>query len=127
MDIVESVHCVAFKNGKFLLVFNQRRNGWEFPGGKIETGESVVEAAKREALEECGHNVNIIATMTLGSCNVCACELLDKVNDHPEMCSQLFHVLPPRLFFDRTGYEVAVAWARSVIHAANLPSNSEVV
>lgn len=32
---------------------------WEFPGGKIETGEKPAAAAIREALEECG--VEILA------------------------------------------------------------------
>lgn len=33
--------------------------GWEFPGGKVEVGESSREAASREALEELGVRVRL--------------------------------------------------------------------
>lgn len=48
---------VIFKEGKVLLVRrkNQPDAGkWGFPGGKIEWGESIDEAATREILEETG-------------------------------------------------------------------------
>lgn len=32
---------------------------WEFPGGKVEEGESVADAARREVLEECGLRIAI--------------------------------------------------------------------
>ena len=34
---------------------------WEFPGGKIEPGESAAEAAIRECLEETGLHVHVLA------------------------------------------------------------------
>ncbi len=51
-------------NGKFLI--GLRPEGahlagmWEFPGGKIETGEIPAEAAARECLEETGLAVRIL-------------------------------------------------------------------
>ena len=46
-------------NDKWLLTDHQRR-GYEFPGGKVEEGESPEQAAKREVLEETGGNVSTI-------------------------------------------------------------------
>lgn len=51
------------KDGKVLLM--QRANtgwfdgGWVLPGGHLEAGETPVQAAAREAEEECGINVKL--------------------------------------------------------------------
>lgn len=42
---------LAQKDGKWLCTINDKR-GVEFPGGKVEQGETLVEAAKREVYEE---------------------------------------------------------------------------
>jgi len=44
---------IAKYNGKWLLT-KHRERGLEFPGGKVETGESLMEAALREVYEETG-------------------------------------------------------------------------
>lgn len=40
-------------NGQFLLT-NHKTRGFEFPGGKVDEGESLVEGAQRELYEETG-------------------------------------------------------------------------
>ncbi|MGC5772733.1 NUDIX hydrolase [Paenibacillus pabuli] len=38
------------------------RNTWNFPSGRIEYGEDILEAARREAKEETGYDVRLTAT-----------------------------------------------------------------
>lgn len=40
--------------GSLVMVWNRKRVGWEFPGGHIEEGEGLFDAARRECLEEGG-------------------------------------------------------------------------
>ena len=44
---------------KVLLVKSPLR-GWEFPGGMVESGETLQSALKREVLEESGATIEII-------------------------------------------------------------------
>jgi 8-oxo-dGTP diphosphatase len=117
MIVVEkprTAYCVAVSGGKFLMVHNLRRKGWEMPGGKVEDGETSEEAARRECLEESGYEVTVIAKKDIGYCDVCACALGKKVADG-EMESMLFDKLPDDLSFDTDEYEDVIAWARTVI------------
>src|SRR4051812_9589348 len=40
------------KNKQYLLVYNKKYGNWSFPGGKLESGETPSQAAKREVFEE---------------------------------------------------------------------------
>jgi mutator protein MutT len=55
---VRVIACVISRDNEFLLCqrpLSKRHGGlWEFPGGKVEPGETDEAAAKRELLEELG-------------------------------------------------------------------------
>ena len=60
---IEVVGSAVIENaqGKILLVKSPKwRNKWTMPGGHIEPGETIEEAALREVKEETGINVRII-------------------------------------------------------------------
>lgn len=62
--VVLVTRCVIEHNGDLLLlrrsVANNHHPGlWEFPGGKVEAGQSVWSAQEREILEESGLRVRI--------------------------------------------------------------------
>ncbi|MCR4427709.1 MAG: NUDIX domain-containing protein, partial [Firmicutes bacterium] len=50
----DSTIVVPVDSGRLLMVLSEVRGGWEFPGGRIEQGESAEGAACREAREEAG-------------------------------------------------------------------------
>lgn len=61
------VHVVAGvvikQNGKYLLLQEKQPKAymlWNFPAGKIDVGETIEQAAIREAKEESGYNVELI-------------------------------------------------------------------
>ena len=68
---------VVFKNKHVLLVAKKHeplRGQWGFPGGKIKSGETILDAAKRECLEETGINVE----------PVCIVDALDIIDPSPK-------------------------------------------
>ncbi len=63
--IVKSLVVDTKNDNKILLVQRDRKwhkeahAKWEFPGGKVDFGESPAEACEREALEESGYKVKV--------------------------------------------------------------------
>jgi len=58
-DLIEvAVGILIRHNGDFLMTSRplgkEYQNYWEFPGGKLENGETVAEALRRELIEEIG-------------------------------------------------------------------------
>lgn len=100
---------------RFMMVWHERRGGWEMPGGHVEEGETSAEAAVREYVEEAGYRIEVVAVRDIGYCDVCAAVLKEKASDSPEMESRMFSELPEVLSFDRAEYLVTVPWARSQI------------
>lgn len=52
--LIEYVVVFASYKDEYILVRHKNRKTWEFPGGKVEKGESIRCAAKRELFEETG-------------------------------------------------------------------------
>lgn len=74
MKTVRVVAAIIIENGKVFATqrgYDEFKDGWEFPGGKIEPGETPEEAIVREIKEELDTEVEVI-------------ELLDTVEyDYP--------------------------------------------
>ena len=52
--LLKVVVIITKTNGKWVLCKHKKRTTFEFPGGHRETGESILDAAKRELKEETG-------------------------------------------------------------------------
>ncbi len=53
---------VVYQDGKFLLVQEKQPKvygQWNLPGGRVDVGETIEQAAVREAKEEAGFDVNL--------------------------------------------------------------------
>ena len=48
---------ILMQNGEVLLVYRPRYEDWSFPKGKLDPGETPLEAAIREVREETGYEV----------------------------------------------------------------------
>jgi len=70
---VEVIAAVAIKrDGKYLLVQEKQERAyglWNFPAGRVDVGETIEEAAIREAKEESGYDVRLISKVDIFQVN----------------------------------------------------------
>ncbi len=62
MRTIEAVAAVICDNGRILATqrgYGENEGGWEFPGGKMEAGETPEQAVCREILEELDARIEI--------------------------------------------------------------------
>lgn len=57
------VRVMLIRGGKVLLVRQTYMDGWFIPGGRIEKGETLEQAARREAREEVGAELKSISLL----------------------------------------------------------------
>lgn len=64
MKIIDIAIAVIRRDNNILIALRPAGthlgNLWEFPGGKVEKGESPEDAAIREVMEECGITISIL-------------------------------------------------------------------
>ena len=67
MKTIRVVAAVIRQNGKIFATqrgYGEWKDGWEFPGGKIETGETPEAALKREIQEELDTEISVKEALT---------------------------------------------------------------
>ena len=67
---INAVYCLIYndENNEVLMVYNYDSNSWSLPGGSVEDGETLEEAAIREAWEEIGVKVKIGDVAAINEC-----------------------------------------------------------
>lgn len=56
--IIAAAGIVINENDEILMV-KSHHGGWVFPGGQVEVGENVIDAVKREVMEETGVDIEV--------------------------------------------------------------------
>jgi len=84
------------------------------PGGKLEEMETPLEGMKREFMEECGFDLEVLDCQPMGAVVVFA-GVLGEERGEAEMGWELMDELPDNLAFPECEYREQIAWARKAV------------
>ena len=114
------VYVIAFFDDEFVMV-RHRRRAWEMPGGRVEPGETVDEAASREFSEETGLMFEPVGRIGLGEGTVVVglshsrCCRIHPSDEIAEV--KLFSELPDELSFPEVEYRGMLDRARVMVES----------
>jgi 8-oxo-dGTP diphosphatase len=114
------VYVIAFLDDEFFMV-RHRRRAWEMPGGRVEPGETVDQAASREFSEETGLMFEPVGRIGLCEGTVVVglvhsrCCLIHPSDEIAEV--RLFSELPPELSFPEVEYRDLLDRARGMVES----------
>lgn len=114
------MYVVAFEDDGFIMV-RHRERGWEMPGGHVEEGETLRDAALREFEEETGMAVELVQQIDMGEGAVFA----GLVRGHASarrlpreiVETAVLTELPDDLSFPLVEYERILAMAREAVES----------
>lgn len=84
------------------------------PGGKLEEMEIPLDGMKREFMEECGCEFEVLDCRPMGAVVVFAGTVGEEIGE-PEMGWELMDDLPDNLAFPECEYREQIAWAREAV------------
>jgi 8-oxo-dGTP diphosphatase len=105
------VYSIAVLQDQYVMVYNPKRHGWEMPGGRIEPGETSMQAVIREFKEECGCGFLPFASKEHREGTVFA-GILQSPCAPAEMKWATFSELPGDISFPDEDYAALIEWAR---------------
>ncbi|MBC7108643.1 MAG: NUDIX domain-containing protein [Methanomassiliicoccales archaeon] len=113
------VVAVAVENSKFLMVYNPKRKGWEFPGGRVEEDEEEEEACVREFVEEVGFEFIPRCKIRTELYSIFVGKIGKRVAD-AEMSWRFFDSLPDELSFPAEEYAEVLKKVRSLSESCSM-------
>jgi 8-oxo-dGTP pyrophosphatase MutT (NUDIX family) len=105
----------------YVLVYNDIKHGWEFPGGKIEAGEDAVKAVLRESREEAGLTIENLKFVKAFKSNIAFVAKATMLKGG-EFKAGIFGNLPFDLAYDRNEYTLLLKEAKEKLNDNNIPS-----